>query len=90
MGGIREKDRKRACFFIQKGNADTFYEQLQQLHEFVKDEWVGKGNQADKFQKTGPKIIIILDNASYHKRLDILEKIAQDLPNIGLEFFHRL
>jgi transposase len=29
---------------------------------------------------------VILDNASYHKRLDIREKITQDLPNIVLEF----
>lgn len=28
MGGIREYDRKRLCFFIKKGNADTFYQQL--------------------------------------------------------------
>jgi transposase len=27
MGGIRESDRKRICFFIKKGNGDTFYEQ---------------------------------------------------------------
>ena len=30
--------------------------------------------------------MIILDNASYHKRLDIQEKIAEKLPNIILEF----
>lgn len=29
---------------------------------------------------------MILDNASYHKRLDIRDKIAQELPNIILEF----
>lgn len=86
MGGIREQDRKRVCFFIEKGNADTFYEQVQQLHEFVKDEWVAQGNLAEQFQKTGPKIVIILDNASYHKRLDIREQIAKNLPNLGLEF----
>ena len=28
MGGIREQDRKRLCFFIKKGDADMFYEQL--------------------------------------------------------------
>jgi transposase len=86
MGGIREHDRKRLCFFIKKGNADTFYEQLQQLNDFVKKEWIDKGNKAEDFQEIGPKIVIILDNASYHKRLDIQEKITKELPKIILEF----
>lgn len=30
--------------------------------------------------------MIILDNASYHKRSDIQEKISKELPNIILEF----
>ena len=29
---------------------------------------------------------MILDNASYHKRLDIQERITKELPNIILEF----
>lgn len=86
MGGIREHDRKRLCFFIKKGDADTFYEQLQQLNEFVKKEWVEKGNHPEFFKDKGPKIVIILDNASYHKRSDIQEKISKELPNIILEF----
>lgn len=86
MGGMREQDRKRVCFFIKQGNADTFYEQVQQLHEFVKNEWVAQGNLAEHFERIGPKIIIILDNASYHKRLDIREQITKKLPNIVLEF----
>lgn len=86
MGGIREQDRKRVCFFIQKGNADTFYEQVEQLHEFVKHEWIAQAHSAAQFQQHGPKIVIILDNASYHKRLDIRERITKELPNIVLEF----
>lgn len=86
MGGIREHDRKRLCFFIKKGNADTFYEQLQNLNAFAKKEWVEKGNHLEEFKDKGPKLVIILDNASYHKRLDIQEKIAEELPNIILEF----
>jgi len=38
MGGMREYDRKR-LFFIKKGDGDIFYEQLQQLNDFVK-KWV--------------------------------------------------
>lgn len=86
MGGLRESDRKRVCFFIKKGDADTFYEQLYHLHEFVKKEWIEKGNQEEDFREKGPKIIVILDNASYHKRLDIRDKIAHLLPKIVLEF----
>ena len=86
MGGIREYDRKRLCFFIKKGNADTFYEQLQQLNLLVRNEWIEKGNPREDFQKIGPKIVVILDNASYHKRQDIRDKIVQELPNIVLEF----
>lgn len=86
MGGVRESDRKRVCFFIKKGDADTFYEQLNQLHELVKKEWIERGNQEKYFQDLGLKIIVVLDNASYHKRLDIRNKIAQEFPNIVLEF----
>ena len=86
MGGMREQARRRLCFFVKKGDADIFYEQLVQLYEFVKKEWIDKGNRAEDFEQSGPKIIVILDNASYHKRLDIREKIAQGLPRITLEF----
>ena len=86
MGGLREHDRKRLCFFIKKGNADTFYEQLQQLNNFVRLEWAEKGHKPEEFKDTGPKIVMILDNASYHRRLDIMEKIKENLPNIILDF----
>lgn len=86
MGGIREQDRKRLCFLIEKGNADTFSEQLQQLNELVKKEWIANGNSSEDFEDIGPKILIILDNASYHKRLDIRDKITKELPKIMLEF----
>lgn len=61
MGGIREQDRKRVCFFIQRGNADPFYEQVEQLHEFLKQEWVAQGNQTENFQQCGSKIIIVAE-----------------------------
>ncbi len=31
-------------FFIDRGNADSFFEQLVKLNEFVKQEWVAQGN----------------------------------------------
>lgn len=39
-----------------------------------------------EFLERGPKVVIILDNASYHKRKDILIEIENNLPNIILEF----
>lgn len=86
MGGLRLYDKKRLCYFVDKGNGDTFYEQLKQLHEFVLQEWVAAGHCAEEFPDSGPKIIIVLDNASYHKRQDIREEIEKNFPNIILEF----
>lgn len=39
-----------------------------------------------EFLERGSKVVIILDNASYHKRKDILIEIENNLPNIILEF----
>ena len=86
MGAIRESDRKRVCFFIKKGNADTFLEQLQQFNELIKQEWVNKGNRSEDFQLHGPRIILILDNASFHKRQDILSLLSKELTNFRLDF----
>lgn len=86
MGGLRYHDRKRLCYFIEKGNADSFYTQLQQLNEFVQTKWVEQGNLSSEFNENGPKILIFLDNANYHKRKDILSEIERHLPNIQLYF----
>ena len=86
MGGLRHHDRHRLCYFIDKGNGDSFFEQLEKLNEFVKQEWVEQGNAVEIYERTGPIILVILDNASYHKRQDIVEKIEQHLPNIQLGF----
>lgn len=86
MGGLRYHDRKRLCYFIDKGNADSFFEQLVKLNEFVFTEWVRQGNLAELHERIGPRVLLILDNASYHKRQDIIDKIEQALPNIHLCF----
>ena len=82
MGGLRYHDRKRLGFFIDKGNADSFFEQLVKLNKFVFTEWVEQGNLAELYERIGPRVLVILDNASYHKRQDIIDKIEQTLPNI--------
>ena len=86
MGGLRHHDRKRLCYFIDKGNAESFFEQLEHLNEFVKQEWIEQGNSSELYEKIGPRVLVILDNASYHRRQDIIDKIEQALPNIQLCF----
>ena len=86
MGGLRYHDKKRINFVIKKGNADVFYEQIKLLNNFLLQEWIEQGNKAENFTKYSAKIVIILDNASFHKRKDILERIEAEMPNIILEF----
>jgi len=86
MGGLRHGDKLRKCFFISQGNGETFLEQLRKLQDFVKEEWVQKGHRPEAFETEGPQILVILDNASFHKKKDIIASIEEELPNIKLEF----
>lgn len=45
-----------------------------------------QGNKDELYERIGPRVLVILDNASYHKRQDIVEQIEQALPNIQLCF----
>ncbi len=82
MGGLRYNDKKRICYFIEKGESETFYNKISSLNEAVKEEWVSLGNQESDFTNNGPRIIIVLDNASFHKKKEIIEKIESEFPNI--------
>ena len=86
MGGVRYHDKKRLNFVIKKGDANTFYEQIKFLNTLLIQECSEQGNFGKKFEDSGVKIVIILDNASYHKKKDILMKIAAEMPHIILEF----
>ena len=86
MGGLRYHDKLRLNFFVDKGNRESFFECLEKLNKFIKAEWVEPGNKHELYETIGPRILVILDNASYHKRQDIIDKIAQALPNIQLCF----
>lgn len=86
MGGVRYSDKKRWVEFIQKGDSATFYQVLKSFYEELIKEWVSAGNSAEYFTEKGAKIVIILDNASFHKKEEILKKIEEDMPNIHLEF----
>jgi transposase len=56
------------------------------LNDYLLQEWIEQGNKIESFQSCSAKIVIILDNASFHKKQDILEKIEAEMPNIILEF----
>ncbi len=86
MGGVRFPARKRMCYFIDKGNGESFYERLEKLNGFVKNEWISAENLESNFSDNVRLILIILDNASYHKKKIIVEAIEKKLPNIQLYF----
>ena len=49
--------------------------------------WYKKAaEQGDESSEKGAKIVIILDNASFHKKEEYIEKIEKEMPNIHLEY----
>lgn len=86
MGGLRYSDKKRWVEFIKKGDSQNFYEVMNGFYKELINEWVEAGNEAQEFGEKGAKIVIILDNASFHKKEEILKKIEEEMPNIHLEF----
>jgi transposase len=59
---------------------------LKLFHEELLNEWVSAGNQASKFADKGAKIVIIRDNASFHKKEEYLKRIETEMPNLHVEF----
>lgn len=87
MGGLRFSDKKRYVDFLPKGNGEGFHIVLKGLYEEIKYEWAdSNGKDVSSFEEEGPKIVIILDNASLHKKKEIIKKIEEEMPNIILEF----
>lgn len=86
MGGLRYSDKKRFIEFLEKGNADNFYEVLKSFYQELIHERVEAGNQAKDFAEKGAKIVMIFDNASFHKKAEYLEKIEAEMPNLHLEY----
>ena len=68
MGGVRYSDKKRWVDFIPTGNSVNFYLVLQTFYEDLTQEWIAEGNLAEDFQSKGCKILLVLDNASFHKK----------------------
>jgi transposase len=86
MGGVRYSDKKRWVDFIPTGNSSNFYLVLQTFYEDLIKEWIELGNSRENFAEKGSKILLILDNASFHKKEEILDKIAVEMPNLIIEF----
>jgi len=86
MGGVRYSDKKRWVDFIPSGNSANFYAVLRKFYEDLKAEWILQGNLVEDFQDKGCKFVIILDNASFHKKAETLQKIASEMPNLIIEF----
>ena len=86
MGGVRYSDKKRWVDFIPSGNSANFYAVLKIFYEDLKAEWILQGNLVEDFQDKGCKFVIILDNASFHKKAETLQKIASEMPNLIIEF----
>lgn len=86
MGGLRYSDKKRFVEFLDVGNANNFYKVLESFYQELIYEWVEAGNQAEEFAERGAKIVIILDNASFHKQKESIKKIEAEMPNLHLEF----
>jgi transposase len=86
MGGLRYSDKKKFIEFLEKGKANNFYNVLIIFYQELINEWVEAGNQAEDFAEKGAKVVIILDNASFHKKEEYIEKIEAEMPNLHLEF----
>ena len=86
MGALRYSDKKRKVDFLDRSNSKNFYEVLKIFYQEVISEWVEAGNKTGDFTEKGPKIVIILDNASFHKKEEYIQQIKAEMPNIHLEY----
>ena len=90
MGRLDYHDRFPLSFFVEEGNGESFFEQLVLLNKFVYTEWVQPEDKSKLYERIDPRVLVILNNASYHKRQDIIERIEQSLPKIQRVFLTRL
>ena len=86
MAGVRYSDKKRWVDFMPSGNSANFYAVLKIFYGDLRAEWILQGNLAEDFKDKGYKFVIILDNASFHKKAETLPKIAAEMPNLIIEF----
>ena len=68
QGAIRYSDKKRFVEFLTKSNYNNFYKVLKLFYQDLISEWVEAGNNREDFTEKGCQIVIVLDNASFHKK----------------------
>lgn len=86
MGALRHSDKKRLCFLVDKGDSLTFYEQVKNFYEALIQEWIAAGNKPEDFEEKSAQIVIIIDNASFHKKQEIVKQISSNFPKLKLEY----
>lgn len=86
MGAIRYSDKKRFVELISKSNSNSFYKVLKLFNQDLINEWVEAGNNREYFTEKGSKIVIVLDNASFHKKQEYIQIITTEMPNIHREY----
>lgn len=86
MGVLRYSDKKKFVELVSKSNSKSFYSVLKLFYQELINEWVEAGNNREDFAEKGAKIVVILDNASFHKKQDYIQKIESEMPNIHLEY----
>ena len=86
MGGVRYSDKKRFGDCWDKSKSESSHQVLETFYEELISEWVEDGNKAEDFPDKGPQIVMIIDNASFHKKEEYRNLIKSEMPNIHLEF----
>ena len=86
MGAIRYSDKKRFVEFLSKSNSNSFYKVLKLFNQDLISEWVEAGNNRENFTEKGSKIVIVLDNASFHKKQEYIQIITTEMRTIQREY----
>ena len=84
QSGIQTK--KDLFNFLVKSKSNSFYKVLKLFYQHLISEWVEAGNNREDFTEKGCQIVIVLDNASFHKKQDYIQIIKTEMPNIHLEY----
>jgi hypothetical protein len=58
------------------------------LNQFIKEEWVEKGNIESEFDQSEMRIVIVLDNASDHKKQEVIASCLRNAQIWNCGFCH--
>ncbi len=86
MKGNHQKPTEKYIEILLEILSESFYEVLKIFYQELVNEWIEARNNREDFADKGAKIVIILDNASFHKKQEYIQKIEAEMPNIHLEY----